>query len=201
MWYVDMAKRFQKGYLLPYDGDVYEIIDESEEARIIAHAAAVEEPNKLHLKVAKNFGADLGPLTSDELQNFKEYMHRVKDAGVRIRITSLAADELRLNLTVYYDPLVLDENGARLDGTAATPVKDAIRAHLKKQPFNGLFVINRLIDAIERVEGVRIAMINSTTIGQGPLFFPVTVERVPLAGYLILDNDYTTINYLPHGVF
>jgi hypothetical protein len=48
-------------------------------------------------------------------------------------------------LNIYYNALVLDGTGARLDGTEATPVQDAGTAFLNALPFNGLMTIDQLI--------------------------------------------------------
>ena len=122
-WYVTKAKAFQYGVLLPADSDVYEVVPPLDEAvLIVSSAAAVENAsiNKVRLKVAKGEPGALEALVPDELTALRAYIHRVKDAGVRVEVTSGDADDLKLDLTVYYDPLVLNADGERLDGTSTT---------------------------------------------------------------------------------
>lgn len=200
-WYVTMAKKYQHGDSLPDGSDVYDPVSTDETVLIISHAAAVELYNLLRIKVAKNTGGTLEALSSPELAGFAAYMHRVKDAGVRLQLTSGDPDDLKLELTVYYDPLVLDNTGARLDGTSSTPVKDAINNYLQNMPFNGLFVLNKLINAIEETEGVRIGTVVSAEANYGATpYVPITVEYVPDAGYMTLNETYfdANVTYLPH---
>lgn len=200
-WYAYMAKRFQLGYALPDGSDTYEVIDTS--AQIVAFAAVVELSNRLRIKVAKLVGGVLTPLTNDELVAFVEYMNRVKDAGIKLSCTSSAADTLRVQLNVFFDPLVLNALGKRLDGTNDTPVQDAITAFVKAIPFNGVFVLNSLIAAIQKVEGVTIGEMDYCAARYGVLPFSViTSAYTPDAGYLILDGTFFTDNtiYTAYGV-
>jgi hypothetical protein len=202
-WYAAKAKAYQHGMALPADSDAYAVIDES--LQIVKQASPVETPdavNAIRLKVAKEVGGDLGPLSTPELDGFKGYMALCKDAGVRLIVTSGVADDLRTQLMIYYNPLILDAAGARLDGTAATPVKDAIKSFLKNDvPFDGLFLPNKLRDAMENVEGVVIAELVYTIcrFGTNP-YLPVLSEYNPDAGYLRLDDAWfdTNTDYTPH---
>ncbi|GAA4465258.1 hypothetical protein GCM10023093_17100 [Nemorincola caseinilytica] len=205
-WYREKAKAFQYENDLPDGSDTYSII--REEDRIVKYAAAIERTNTVRLKVAKigepaepGGEEDLAPLSGAEMDNFEPYMHRVKDAGVRLIINSATADLLRLTATIYYDPLVLAADGSRLDGTSATPVTDGIRAYLKGIDFgNGLMVVNRLRNAIEAVEGVRIGHLTLVETKYAEFdYTEVEVEYLPDAGYIRLDT--TTLTYIPHEPF
>lgn len=204
-WYVEMAKKFEYGHELPDDSDVYIPVDESSIVRIVTHASATEEPNMVRMKVAKGPAGALGPLDntliSPQLRAFKEYMHRIKDAGVRLDISSREADGLKLNLTVYYDPLVLNGVGQRLDNPSVKPLVLAIDDYLKNLPFNGLFIVNRLIDAMENADGVRIAMVDGLVIstadepaGTG---VDTSIKYTPLSGYMNFLESTSTITYIP----
>lgn len=201
-WYVEKAKAYQKGVPLPPDTDVYDIVPPVVPGvLIVAYAAAVELTGIVRLKVAKSTGGTLAKLGAD-LPAFQGYMSRVKDAGVRLQITSDDPDTLRLGLHIFYDPLILDNTGARLDGTALNPVKDAAKSFLENLPFNGLFVINYLIGALQNVEGVRIAEIVTAQAKYGSApYTAIPVEYLPDAGYMVLDDTYfdTNITYTAHG--
>jgi hypothetical protein len=193
-WYVWKAKAFQYGDSLPTDSDTYATIDAS--LQIVTQAACTESAGRVRLKAAK--GTDtLAALSSAELAALTAYMQQVKDAGVRLTVTSGAADDLRIGLKVYYDPLLLDATGARLDGTSVTPVKDAIAAFLTQLPFNGLMVVNKLLDAVRAVEGVVNCSVITVAARYGDLSFaPVEDEYLPDAGYLINDGDYFDANVI-----
>lgn len=203
-WYAEKATSFQFGYNLVADADYYDNtgIDETtiEESKVVAYAAVVEQDRGLRIKVARDTG-DLAALTAPQLEAFEEYMKRIKDAGVRLNITSTAADELRLTLEIYYDPLVLNSTGGRLDGTVSEPVQDAVKEYLKNLPFNGVFVLQSLIDVLQLVDGVKIAHLTGAQARYGLLpFQSFGVKYLPDAGYLRLTNPGDlTITFVPYS--
>ncbi len=200
-WYETKIKAFQTGYTLPIDSDEYAVIDEA--AQIIAHASATEIGSIVRIKVATLNGGVLTALGNAELLAVRAYMSRIKDGGVRLMITTNDPDDLQVSFEIYYDPLVLSDTGARIDGTAATPVQDAVKTFVENLPFNGLFVVNRLLRYVEdNVEGVRICSVSTIQARYGALEFePVTVEYLPDAGYLLFDAAYFTDNttFTPHN--
>lgn len=200
-WYASMAKLFQYGDDLPDGSDAYAVIDPS--VQIVTYAAAIELSNLLRIKVAKAAGTALAPLSGAELTAFTAYMGRIKDAGVRLNCTSAAGDTLRCSFDIFYDPLVLDNTGKRLDGTNDTPVLSAANAFLSSLPFNGVFVLNRLIDAIQAVDGVTIGQPISCQANYAATpFIDVVNIYVPDAGYLVLDAAFFNLNtiYTAYGV-
>jgi hypothetical protein len=200
-WYAEMAKKFQYGFALPEDSDVYDNtgVDDEDvlQSKIVAYSAVTEQIRGLRIKVAKAGEIDLAPLTNDELDAFTAYMRRIKDAGVKLNITSQVADSLRLVLTVVYNPLVLTATGSRIDGIAAAPVKDAIRAYLKNLPFNGILSLQKLIDEIQKVDGVADLHVNSARARYGLLpFSNINIKYKPDSGYLRISDDDLLINYV-----
>jgi len=201
-WYVMMAKRFQYGVSLPGDSDTYTLIASDPTITVVQYAAAVELVNLVRIKVAKQAGTALSGLTTGQLTAFAAYMNRIKDAGVRLQITSGNPDSLQLAVAIYYDPLVLSSTGERLDGADSTPVLRAINQFLTTLPFNGLFVLNNLILALQHVDGVSIANVLSAQANYAATpYVPITVEYVPDAGYMVLDEAYFNLNitYTAHG--
>lgn len=200
-WYVQMARQFQYGVALPADSDTYATTSTDPAVAIIRYAAAVELSNLVRLKVAKENAGVLEALLAVELEAFSAYMNKVKDAGVRLQLTSSDPDVMQLALTVYYDPLILDSTGARLDGTDSYPVLSAVNTFLEDLPFNGVFVLNKLRYALVDVEGVVIGHVVSAQANYAATpFVPVTVQYVPDAGYMVLDETYFNANvtYLPY---
>ncbi len=98
-------------------------------------------------------------------------------------------------MVIYYDPLVLDADGSRIDGTATAPVKDAVNAFLDTLPFNGVFVLNSFIAAMQAVPGVIIADVVAVQAFYGATD-PVVIndqlppQYTPDAGYMALDGAY-----------
>ena len=200
-WYVMKAKAFQYGVALITDSDTYATITSSPTVAIVQYASAVELTNLIRIKVATLMSGVLAPLSSPQLAAFTAYMHLVKDAGVRLELTSGNPDKLRLVLNVFYDPLVLDSTGARLDGGAATPVHDAINSFLANLPFNGLFVVNNLIAALQAIDGMVIGEIVSAEATYGSLpYSTVAVEYLPDSGYMVLDTVSGLVaTYITHA--
>lgn len=204
-WYAEKAKAFQFGRDLVTDADYYDnsgVSDSDVEAsKIVNYAAVIEQQAnniRLRIKVANDNGTDLQPLTNPQLTAFTAYMQRIKDAGVRLTITSTAADSLKLSLRIKYNPLVLDSTGSRIDGSGSAPVKTAIRNFLKRLPFNGLFSVASMVDAIQAVEGVTDVKVDLVQTKYGALpFTSVDIDYIPDSGYLRIADTDLIIQYLP----
>jgi len=207
-WYAGKARAFQFGMELASDTDKYDntgLTDSQvEQLQIVNYAAVVEavvnNQNVLRIKVATNIDGDLGPLSADQLTAFSAYMQRVKDAGVRLAISSTIADGLKLGMDFYYDPLILNSDGKRNDGTDQTPVQSAIDTFLKNLPFNGVFSINKLVDALQGVPGYKDLKLNYVLKQYGDLpYTSVSVTYVPDSGYLrFVSAGDLAINFIPY---
>lgn len=196
-WYVNLARKFQINDPLNEMGG-YDVVDESKQ--IVSYSAIDELQGRLFLKVAKDDAGELGPLTQQELLQFKAYMHQVKDAGVVIETISTLGDSLKLVVDVFYDPLVLDENGI-YDG-GRSPVRDTIYSFIKNLPFNGEFVIASLVDALQNTQGVVIPTVLSAESKYAANDWRLIDAYVkPHAGYLVIaDESDLTINYRAYDV-
>lgn len=209
-WYASMAKEFQLGMDLQSDGtyDNTGLTDDQVAAtQIVSYAAVIEQVVsgriKLRIKVAMTDGnGDLAALGDVYLAAFSAYIARRKDAGVWIEISSGAADSLMLSLDYYYDPLILNSSGQRIDGTDNAPVPTQINNFLKSLPFNGIFSINALNDALQSIDGYKELKINYAMARYGAFpFASVNVTYTPDAGYLRIYNSNTDllINYIPYN--
>jgi hypothetical protein len=203
-WYATKARAFQYGYTLPIDSDKYDNTGLTEtqisNSLIVKYAAVTELTKGLRMKVAK-LGTDLEPLAAGELTAFRAYMARVKDAGVSLQIDSLVADKLKLELDVYYDPLILNSIGQRIDGSDLEPVKNAITKYLQNLPFNGVFVLTYLVDELQKVDGVTIPKVKVAQAKYG--LFPFTsINELyqPDSGYLRFEvPGDLVLNYIPQS--
>jgi len=206
-WYREKAMAFLFGYNLN-DSDEYDTTGLTDEqiatAKIIANAAPIKMQGYLRLKVVKRVGDELAPLEPAELNAFTSYMNYVTDAGTYVIPTTNIADDLKLTLDIYYNPLVLAGDGSRLDGTAQNPVLDAINSYLKSLRFNGSFVESKLEKEIEAVDGVIMVKVVGAWSKYGSYDYETTVNpnagkinevRVADAGYMKLDEADTIINY------
>jgi hypothetical protein len=204
-WYAYKAMLFQYGMELMPETDSYDNTGLTSEQitsmRVVKYAAAVESKDKsiLYVKVATDAGNGVRqPLSSAQLTAFKQYLNDVQYAGVRIIMISDPADEMKLQIDIYYDPLVLDETGNRLDGTSNTPVQDAIRNYLANLPFNGTYTNQGLVDTLQVIDGVRISEIKSAASRYGAYteFTEINAREIAHAGYYQISDVNLNLNFI-----
>jgi hypothetical protein len=209
-WYAEKARAYQDGFDLLADGSGFDNAGHSESdieaSRIVKYSAAIEKQNGLQIKAAKVGGGDLAALDPEEQARFTWYINKIKDAGVHIDILTAEAQLLKLSLAIYYNPLVLTSAGHRVDGTGDNVVKEAIKSYLSSIEFDGTLVVAHLTDALQQIEGVSIPHINTgnpapdygIAYRYGELdWIPIEVMHRPDSGYIRLDEDALTINYIP----
>lgn len=203
-WYSDYAKKFQYGSSLPYGAVEYDnsslTPSQVETQQVVKFAAAVKTPGGIMIKIAGVDGSgNLQPIGGSELVAFSEYMFRISAAGDNLFYTNNVADNLKVVMNIYYDPLVLNSQGKRLDGSNDTPVAEAIDTFIKQMDFNGRLVPQDFVDWLQKVEGVKIVdPVSIETQYGATAWTPVPADGVvPDAGYLRIDNPATdlVINY------
>lgn len=205
-WYAARAKEFQFGSNLVADNDFYDntglSVDQILKLQIVKFAVAAETPDSsmLYLKIATESGGKKQPLNSTQLASFKNYIGKIKDAGVRIKIINAPADELRLKLDIYYNPLILDATGKRVDGVNDAPLQEAIGNYIGNLSFNGFYANQTLVDALQRVDGVEIAELKEAASKYGNLrdFIPINARSTPHAGYYQISDQNLHINFIPN---
>lgn len=209
-WYRTKALAFQYGFNLIAETDKYDNTDktdaEIELSKVVKYAAVnettIDERRVLLVKIAGVDGTgklvQLPQLTED---SFTTYMERIRDAGNVLIIYNRAADVLRTVVDVFYNPLLLDGSGNRLDGLGGKPVEEAALQYLLSRPFNGEFSNAGFIDALQNAYGVNernvflrsmLRKVSATDwVSVGNTF-------IPDAGYAKFDDvDGLVINYIP----
>ena len=154
-WYYKMALAFQYGDSLVLNDRTwqYEYASIDESKQVVKYAAVRDKGTSVQILVSGDQGGSPVALSNDVLTVFKQYMNRVKVAGVILNITSKESDNVTVMATITIDPLVLNENGELLsDGSK--PVEEAITSYLKHIIYGGTFNKTRLVDVIQAVEGV-----------------------------------------------
>lgn len=155
-WYSDIALAFQLGDSLLFDETTYKFnypaIDSTKQ--IIKFTTIrqrqVEGVTKLQVFATK---ANKTALTSDELAAFSSYMTQVGAAGTHFQFISLNPDQLVINLTVYFNPQVLNSTGVSLsDGSKSVDL--AIANYLNGIKYGGAFNRTKQTDAIQLAAGV-----------------------------------------------
>ena len=205
-WYRNMAKAFQDGFNLIPDSDQFDPASsdaDPEASKIVKYAAITETilDNKrvLLLKIATLSGTDLVPLDNTPLASFITYMNTIKDAGVPLIIYNQAADLLRCEVNVYYNPMLLDENGMRTDA-AGYPVMEAAINYPLTLEFDGEFINAGFIDALQSSYGVSRRKVNLIKMERKTgtaNWQSIPSSFIPEAGYCKFDTGGLVIHYLP----
>lgn len=218
-WYEKMALLFRYGenispnYLPEPNGsndgdfsesDVYPALSDAEELeslQVVKYAYCLENDNSVGvvLKIAGSENNTFCQLTDGEVEAFEEYINRVKPAGIPVTVINAPADVLTLNLTIYYNPLVINSNG-HLISDNSEPVKTSIHNYLNSIEFNGEFIGMRLVDAIQQVDGVDIVELTGAWQQHGNYpSAPINIRYQPYSGYLSLDDEDLVITYIPNN--
>ena len=206
-WYRNKALAFQHGFDLIEDSDKFNNQDRTEDeivnSKIVKYSAVTESEaeSRLIVKIATEQGGELQPISVGQKASFDAYINEIRDAGVRITTINYLPDILKLQMKIYRDPLVLDENGQSIL-TGEKPVEKAIKEYFKKLPFNGELVLAHLVDALQQVEGVKIPHIilaESKWIDAGVNDYgnyqPIEVKTIPISGYFKIEN-FNGIEYV-----
>jgi hypothetical protein len=207
-WYAYKARMFQYGVELIDGTDRYDntgLTDEQVEAmRIVKFAAAVEsrDSSLLRIKIASEDGnGKRTQLTPAQLTAFTRYIQMIKYAGVRVSVVDHEPDHMRLNIDIYYDPLVLNVHGQRLDGTGDNTVQDVIRNHLSNLQFNGMYSNQALVDTLQVLDGVRIAEIKHAASKFPPYaeFTAINAFEIADAGFYQISDENLILNFIPYN--
>ena len=197
-WYVRKAKLFMYGHKLVTDTDYYDLKDiapeEIDKAQVVKYAVASEMGNVVYLKVAGQTEGKPSQLPDSHYAALKSYINEIKDAGVPIQILNEPADEIRINLIVYYDPSLMNGNGLLVDGSE--PVRNAVQYVITNLPFNGAFRITDLLGAVKAIPAVEVVDIDHEGGGvvskarNSDHFDPIVGFSRPYSGYY----EITTLN-------
>ena len=154
-WYHKLALQFQYGDSLVFDDTTQQFVYAAQDSKkqVVKYVAVRDRGTSIQMLVAGEKDSRPEPLSDDVLTAFKNYMNRVKIAGVVLAIRSLPSDTVSISATIYVDPLSIDRNGTRIsDGRK--PVETAIGNYLKGILYGGTFNKTKLVDAIQGVDGV-----------------------------------------------
>jgi len=186
-WYAGKIKAFQMGDTLPTDTDMYPEI--KEDAQVVKYCSLTERNGVLSAKIAGQ-DKDGKPtrLSDDDVKKVSAYVSKIKDAGVRVLLSSGDADKFNVSLLIHYDPL------KRLE---AKDIKKVVSEYLESMPFDGIYSNMALIDAIQKVDGVRVAeVLTSEAKYGGNITKSIDSVYVPTSGYMQIET--ATIKLKPY---
>ena len=155
-WYYKIAKEFQYGDALVFNEATqqYSYPKENEKKRLVKYVAVRDRGSSVEILASGETGGQPTVLSDDVLTAFKQYLNRVKIAGVILSVRSMPADKISVSATIRVDPLVIDKTGARIaDGSYV--IEEAVNAYVRKIIYGGTFNKTKLVDAIQNVEGVQ----------------------------------------------
>lgn len=183
-WYRDKVLEFMEDRELIDDTDRYDLSGMSESeisaARVVKHAVATEsrDASLLTIKVAGESGGKRQPLSEAQEGKLRSYIAEIKDAGVRVALVNMEADTFSCTVDVYYNAL-LEPERVKADCEAA------IQSYIENLPFNGEYTNMALIDALQAVEGVKIAELKGSTAQAANEQTPtdINARQTPAAGY------------------
>jgi len=217
-WYETISRLFQLGYELVWnETDLrYEYSDTTSDdaidSKIIKQSAASEIDTTVGkliiLKVAKGTVGSLAPLSTIERGSFDAYIDRVKPAGTNISIVSDVADDLRVSITITYDPLVIGvdggtpERGFLISDSSVYPIEDALENYIQQIGFDGFFRVMDMVDVIQAVNGVLNVAVQKASARYGALEYTdiikVSEQKYNAnAGYLSLASGHGVDEYYP----
>lgn len=207
-WYADRAKEFQFGYNLVIDLLTYRYfyIDTTSDAAIasrIVTQVSVQEVftsgfTGVRVKAAKGEPGELEPLTTEERTAFEYYMQRLRFAGVAMDVISTDADDVKMQLRIYYD-------GVLPLSQVETAIETVLQQYLNSIPFDGLLNRNALVDALQAApEVVDVEVISLQAKPNGSSSWSEVLRNyAPVSGYYELANIGTdpasevVIEYIP----
>lgn len=209
-WYRSQALAFQYGFNLIPETDQFDNTgktdDEIDQSKVVKYSAVnesvIDGRRVLLVKIAGvDSSGNLIQLPALQETAFTAYMENVKDAGNQIVIYNRLADLLITQVDVYYNPLILDENGNRLDGLAGKPLEDAAKSYLLQLPFNGEFSNAAFIDTLQNAYGVdnKNVFLRSVQRKIGDNQYQAVANTfIPDAGYVRFDVAGLNFNYIAH---
>jgi hypothetical protein len=191
-WYRDKSLNFMVDIDLIPDTDEYDTTGMTDEqitqAKVVHYATAVEEVGSsvLIIKIATGDVGNLQPLPDEQAVQFTAYINEIRDAGVAFNVINQVGDDFACEVDVYYSPLFVPSD-------VLNAVKTAIQDYLNGLPFNGEYSNMALVDAVQRVEGVRVVEFkNAQTGGQF-----INAKITPIAGYFTYNEDNVVVNLTP----
>lgn len=207
-WYRTMMLRFQYGFDLLPDTDVFDNSNATAEqilaSKIIKYCAVDEaqDNSRVILKIAGEVDGKLSNFTDpSQVEAIEAYANEFRVAGVQITIINYLADQLYLNLRIKRDPLVLNEAGmSKLD--ANYPVNEALQEFMKELGFNGELKLSALIDKLQIIPGV----IDATVLSASSAWIdpaldgygvpqPIFVSKIAESGYFEIVT-FDNISYV-----
>lgn len=185
-WLAQEALNFQLGDNLERINNVFQYPEINPEKQIIKYASVLSARGITFLKVYKQEDK----LTNEEYDAFSYYINYFKAVpGQYIQIISESPDSVKINATVYYNPIYTQTS-------ISNKVNEAINLYFSNLPFNGQIKLSSLTDAIQSVNGVDDIVIESA-YGKTDVSEYQIINRIyqSISGRTLYDSNNSIINY------
>lgn len=201
-WYHKISLEFQYGDSLVFDektqGFVYPVIDESKQ--IVKFAACRDLGGSVYVLASKDNGSGSpAALSADELSAFDAYLRQRKPAGVLLQTASFSPDQVRVNVTVQYNPQILLPDGQLIAEPGVYLVEDAINNYLHGIVYGGSLNKTKLVDAIQVAAGVVDVVLGEVSVKTASEsdYTPVAGNNYPsVGGSFVSNNLRSSISYV-----
>lgn len=192
-WYAKKAKEYRHNIPLLSEQDAYDPkydTSDWEHTKVVRYAVATESNTVVYIKVAGANEEGLPTLLEEtQLNGLRAYFQRIKDAGVTVDIINQPADRLSLSLSIFVRPELLTED--TLSSEMKKQIENTITQVVSEIPFDGVFKLSEVVNALEALEIVEAADITQAeTQGQGEY------SPSPIVGYALPKAGYYTIAQL-----
>lgn len=197
-WYFDKAKAFQYGDALVLNprtfGYEYAKVDSSKQR--VKYVAVRDRGASIEMLVSAEQDGKPTPLQDDFLTAFKHYINAIKIAGVVINVRTRKADELSIAVKVVVDPLKINRQGVDI-ASSEKVVEHAIENYLADIVYGGTFNKTKLVDAIQRVDGVLDVVLGTCKYKAGDDFKEIAGNNYTAVGgsFVVVGLD-KTIEYV-----
>ncbi len=157
-WYHKICLEYQHGDDMVLDEltqqYVYPEIDLSK--RKVKYAAVRDKGSYVYILVSGSDADGLpAALANDIIMPFESYLKARKPAGIQLEIHTYNPDDIRIGLKIQYDPLIVSPSGSLISDSSRYPVEEAIESYLRGIDYGGVFNKTKLVDAVQRAEGVQ----------------------------------------------
>lgn len=194
-WFAEKAKAYQHGDLLQFINNIFSYAAIDPEKQVVKLVNVTDERGLVKIKAANLVGGEATQLTVNQVNGLQDYIEEIRPAGTRVTVESYAADVIKIYLDIYY-------NAAADLPVVAANVEAAITAYIASIDFDGIFYVNKMIDAIQAVPGVineQVVVIDIAAKNGADPYTQITSKYQAKAGYFKVDPAYplnTTLNYL-----
>lgn len=198
-WYRSAALEYQHGNILVYTNNRFQYQEPNLESKIIKYVSSASTFHSVTLKVATKTGGRPTPLTVDQLEAFRAYFRRVQPPGENVVIISIPSDHVVINLDIYYDPLLMGQDGLNIL-SGLNPVETAVNEYLNGVEFDGVFDLNELTTRLlsQKLNGIIKPYITScmSRPDGSSIYTPIFNYATAASGSFALET--LTVNYIPN---